>query len=980
MKQPLLVGCCLFLLAPSLTCSATDYSATIRELSPYITNQLQATGASSLALVLVDGTQAVWSAGFGLADPIEGWSANADTIYDIGSVSKTFTAMAAFRQLDRGKLDLDTPVTNYVPTFGFQARFPGAPPITPRLLMNHQSGLPGDYIPYAQTTVPDPRFGVEVLEGMADEYPVWPPNFSDTYNNNGFTLMESVVAALCGTTFVAQVAADVFQSLDMTNTAFQTTTNMFNGKLARSMIGTNAYPDEIINVHASGGIYSSANDMGRAIAMLLGNGLFHGQRFLSTNSLAAMLTFQGTNTAIASSDPNTRNGLGWDNVADPALAYAGRACFKDGDTACFHSYLEFMPEHGLGVAVLCNGGAPAKNVAQRALMLALRDKFGLPLPTNSVPFPDSPAVTNPPLPWDQMAGYYARDAGLILVTATNASLALYMYPFSSPAATATNLVPHSNEWFWTEGNTNAQIAFSNVADHLFLMVKNNQGRYWNTQMMGERISPMTLSTAWMNRAQTAWIAADLDPFNFLWAQNDVKPAAFMATNGFLFFKATALGPTNDSLAFPYIAGRNDGGSLKIATTNGEEWLWFMGNHFRPVETLPVLSAPGATNAALSGDIIGWYRIPRSGSGRLELNLAGTPLPQLRVLNSEFSLLAGLQPVAGRLLVAPTGAVYAAVTRSLASGQAYALRALWRRVAADYDGDGKADPAVYDPAQAIWGVSLSASGYTQTGSLIVGQPDQTPTAEDYDGDGKMDPAVYRAADGFWAVYFSGNGYVPAALSGFGAADAIPVPADYDGDGKADLACYRATDGTWGFRLSTGGYATTTLVNEFGGPDWSPVPADYDGDGKTDPAIYRAADGVWSVGLSGNNYVVFTLGGFGAVGAIPVPADYDGDGKADLACYRAADGTWGFRLSSDNYVTTLLVNGFGGPDCAPVPADYDGDGKADPTLYRQADGLWGCMLSASDYAVQTLTFGGEGYDPVGFRPVQEQEECCSNVSQD
>ncbi len=964
MKQSLLVGCCLFLLTPSLTYSATDYSATIRELSPYITNQLQATGASSLALVLVDGTQVVWAEGFGLADPLEGRKANADTIYGIASVSKTFTALAAFRQVDRGKLDLDTPVTNYVPTFGFKARFPGAALITPRLLMNHQSGLPGDYIPYAQTTVPDPRFGVEVLEGLADEYPVWPPNFSDTYNNNGFTLMESVVAALSGTTFVAQAAADVFQPLEMTNTAFQTVANMFGDKLARSMIGTNSYPDEIVNVHASGGIYSSANDMGRALEMLLGNGLFRGRRFLDTNSLAAMLTFQGTNTAIASSDPNTRNGLGWDNVADPALAYAGRACYKGGDSACFHSHLEFMPEHGLGVAVLANGGAPSMNVGQRALMLALRDKFGLPLPTNSAPFPDSPAVTNPPLPWDRLAGYYTREAGLILITATNASLSLNMYPFTSPTPTATNLTPHANGWFWTVGNTNAQIAFSNVAGHFFLMVKNNKGRYWNTQMMGERISPATLSTAWMQRAQTAWIAADLDPFNFSWAQNDVKPATFMATNGFLFFCDVAFGPTHDDLALPFIAGRNDGGSLKAAVTNGEERLKFMGNHFRPVETLPVLSAPGATNTALSGDIIGWYRIPRSGSGRLELNLAGTPLPQLRVLNSAFSLLAGLQPVAGRLLVAPTGAVYAAVTRSLAGGRAYALSALWRRVAADYDGDGKADPVVYDPAQAIWGVSLSASGYTQTGSLIVGRPDQIPAAEDYDGDGKMDPAAYRAADGLWTVYFSGNNYTATTLSEFGTVDATPVPADYDGDGKADPACYRTADGTWGFRLSSDNYATTLLVNGFGGPGWTPVSADYDGDGKTDPAIYRAADGIWSVGLSGSDYTVSTLDGFGAVGAIPVPADYDGDGKADLACYRAADGAWGFRLSSDNYATTLLVNGFGGPDCAPVPADFDGDGKADPALYRQADGLWGCMLSASDYAVQTHTFGGEGYDPVGI----------------
>ncbi|MBU4199804.1 MAG: serine hydrolase [Verrucomicrobia bacterium] len=952
-------GWAALMAATTVALAATDYSATIRELSPWITNQLQATGASSLALVLVDGTQVVWTAGFGFADPITGRTADADTIYGIGSVSKTFTALAAMRGVDRGELSLDAPVTNWVPTFRFQDRFPGAPPITPRLLMNHQSGLPGDYIPYAQTTVPDLRFGVEVLAGMADEYPVYSPNFSDTYNNNGFTLMESVVAAFSGTSFVAQVTADVLQPLGMTNSAFLLRTNQFSGRLARSMVGADAYPDEVVNVHASGGLYSSANEMGRVIEMLLGGGIFRGQRFLSTNALAAMWTLQSTNVSVHSADSDFQAGLGWDNVADPNLAYAGRACFKDGDTACFHAMIEIMPEHGLGVAVIANGGGAAVDIAQRALRLALRDKFGLPLPTNAAPFPDSPVVLDPPLPWDQIAGYYARAGGVACVTAANGYLTLYPNAFDATVSVCTNLAPHTNGWFWEAGNTNLQVAFTNVFDHLLLMARSNRGRYWNMSIIGERIAPAVISEAWLERTAHAWISADLDPFNFLWAQNAVKPNALLETNGFLFFNNFAFGPTNDHMALPFIAGRNDAGALKVVETNGEEWLRLQGSHFRSVDALPVMAAPGVTNATLAGDMIGWYHIPRSGSGRLEFRLAGAPLPQLRVLNADFSLMETIQPAAGRILVAPTGAVFAAVTLGPEGGNAYTLHAFWRRVAADYDGDGKADPAVYGSTETLWGVSYSSSGYAQNGSLIVGQPAGTTVAEDYDGDGKMDPAVYCAADGVWTVAMSASNYTVTILTGFGAADAIPVPADYDGDGKADPACYRAADGTWAFKPSAGNYETT-LVNNFGGPDCSPVPADYDGDGKADPAIYRAADGIWAVGFSGSGYMVTILNGFGAADAIPVPADYDGDGKADPACYRAADGTWAFKPSAGNYETTL-VNNFGGPDCSPVPADYDGDGKADPTCYRTVDGTWGCMLSARGYATQTLSFGGPGYQP-------------------
>src|SRR5262245_15977561 len=115
------------------------YAEAVRALEGLINHEVEAKRLPAVSVALVDDQQVVWAAGFGFRDPAARIPATAATVYRVGSVSKLFTDLAVMRLAEQGALNIDAPVTDYLPDFRPQNPF--GTPITLRQLMAHRSGL-----------------------------------------------------------------------------------------------------------------------------------------------------------------------------------------------------------------------------------------------------------------------------------------------------------------------------------------------------------------------------------------------------------------------------------------------------------------------------------------------------------------------------------------------------------------------------------------------------------------------------------------------------------------------------------------------------------------------------------------------------------------------------------------------------------------------------------------------------------------------
>ena len=244
-----------------------------------------------------------------------------DSIFGIASMTKPITATAVMILQDDGKLSIDDPVARYIPEFKNVTLRNGQPPtreITLRDLLTHTSGLGGSQ--QNQGTLR------ETVEQLARRPLEFEPGTKWQYSP-GLTVCGRVIEVVSGQPYEEFLAARIFQPLGMRDTSFHPTPDQQRrivtlyepGEDGRSLKAASHWLTELSEdrtPNPSGGLFSTAADMGRFYQAILNGGELDGKRIVSESSVREMTRVQ-TGDLTTGFTPGNGWGLGWCVVHEP---------------------------------------------------------------------------------------------------------------------------------------------------------------------------------------------------------------------------------------------------------------------------------------------------------------------------------------------------------------------------------------------------------------------------------------------------------------------------------------------------------------------------------------------------------------------------------------------------------------------------------------------------------------------------------------
>lgn len=357
----------ILLLALLVCLGKTNAQDTRAQKIDSLFTSLAAKGEFNGNVLIAEKGNVLYQKSFGLRDEAQKLPLNDNSIFELASVSKQFTAMGIVLLEQKGRLKYDDPIAQYIPELGF---YKG---VTIRHLLNHTGGLP-DYMQLIGTKGDTTKINTnkDIITLFAKEKPGadFAPGSKFEYSNTGYALLASIIEKASGKTYAVFLADNIFKPLKMDNTF------VYTRRLAPKKVENYAYG---YVYDASGTKILPDNDPNNNYVICLdgivGDGtvnsttadLLKWDRALYTDKLASKKSLEMVFTPpVLPNDEKTNYGFGW--MVNKSDDY-GRVASHSGGWPGYVTFIERHMDNDKTIIVLQNNenGIPFLNNVRRLL-------------------------------------------------------------------------------------------------------------------------------------------------------------------------------------------------------------------------------------------------------------------------------------------------------------------------------------------------------------------------------------------------------------------------------------------------------------------------------------------------------------------------------------------------------------------------------------------------------------------------------------
>jgi len=569
--------CCILVATLSVSEAASGknpYESAITKARSEIWQAINKGKCGSAAAAITVNGKVVYAEGFGMAVREKSIPVTTATLFNIGSISKVYVAAAVMLLVDEGSVGLDRPVTDYLPEFRMaDERYRK---ITVRMLLNHQSGMPGSHYANSFGFEYYDKLNRETINTLSRARLKHAPGENAAYCNDGFTLAEMIVERVSGLQYIDFLNKKIFRRLGIKSTG-RSVGDRKGKPIARNYEAETGkiHPPESGSALGAGGLSSTAADICRFADTFSGE-----NSLLQKASLVEMRTARPSLFWSKIKKPLYPGGLGWDVTGLPRYDAAGiQLLGKGGATGDYSSYVFTAPDKKISVAVVTSGKHSGADNIVLEMLDALLVAKKLISPKDKTPL-IPPAAQKLPQNHLSFGGYYAADnLGEIVFDENTNSVTVYSFKEKEKTPSMT-LVYNNGYYYDTKGD---RYYFAGMGDENYLMSR--QSVFDLDKILMQKIKPLASpQSLGINMDNRLWLRRNVNAFEttMLMESHVMKSFLYKELPGYVIFRGVKKIESPEFAGMPFDSIR-DQTELTLLEKNGTKWAGDSDMLYSPAE-------------------------------------------------------------------------------------------------------------------------------------------------------------------------------------------------------------------------------------------------------------------------------------------------------------------------------------------------------------------------------------------------------------